>query len=302
MRLATPNGRTPGVCHFLESTLEQRYRKFRKRLKQCQKHGSEQSVHDLRIAIRRFLSLQQVAGQVVERKAVKELGRQLKKHLAVLSPLRDAQVRLACLQAMLDRFPELEGPLQAAQKEEQKLLRRIRRKLEGLKLARIKRLMDKAGKALRQMLKTPDAQTRQFQLLLKARDAAFTVVARRWQEFDATKPKTLHRGRVAFKQFRYLVEALRSVLPGIDARALRQLHDFQQRLGEVQDLEVLLRWLQDFCAEDKSSRAGRLIRVEQELARRRGRKIASFLRTSDRVYQFAIQAGVSQTFAVSPKR
>ena len=52
--------------------------------------------------------------------------------------------------------------------------------------------------------------------------------------------ETIHRTRIAFKRLRYLCELLQPLLPGVTPRRLRQMHDWQTRMGDIQDAEVLL--------------------------------------------------------------
>jgi len=287
---------------FLVGAVNQRWRQFRKALKRCRQKCAEKSVHDLRIAIRRLLSLLELVGGVLGEKAVQEISRRLKKHLDLLSPLRDAQVRLLHLEKLAGQFPELVPLLKAARKEEGNLLRRIRRKVKTIKTGRFKRFVTKAGKEIQKKLQSPGAERREDQALHKAVAAAFGPVAVRWQRFDAADPATLHRGRVAFKKFRYLVEALQPLLPGVGARELRQMHEFQRRMGEIQDLEVLSQWLKEYGAGKKAGASSSTARVQQELARRHQRKIALFLKASDQVYQFASQVGLGQTMGMDSQK
>jgi CHAD domain-containing protein len=51
---------------------------------------------------------------------------------------------------------------------------------------------------------------------------------------------TVHRTRIAFKRFRYMVEALAEQLPSPDRRLLAAMRRYQGRMGVVQDAAVLL--------------------------------------------------------------
>ena len=93
---------------------------------------------------------------------------------------------------------------------------------------------------------------------------------------------TIHRLRVAFKKFRYMVESLQPLLDGISRRRLDQLHDFQTRMGEIQDAEVLRQALNKF--ETKTGiLQGRFL---EALRRRQAKLTDGFIGVADQLFTF----------------
>jgi CHAD domain-containing protein len=71
---------------------------------------------------------------------------------------------------------------------------------------------------------------------------------------DERDTKTIHCTRVAFKEFRYMVEALADCLPIATEHRLEAMHDYQTLMGDVQDAQVLLAAVDKFlCKRDFES-------------------------------------------------
>jgi CHAD domain-containing protein len=51
---------------------------------------------------------------------------------------------------------------------------------------------------------------------------------------------SIHRLRIAFKKFRYVIEVLLPVLPGFPQENLRRMQAYQGRMGDIQDLDILI--------------------------------------------------------------
>ncbi len=55
---------------------------------------------------------------------------------------------------------------------------------------------------------------------------------------------------MAFKKFRYLVELLQPILNGVSREQIRELQLFQSLMGEIQDIEVFQRTIDEFTDDD----------------------------------------------------
>ena len=86
--------------------------------------------------------------------------------------------------------------------------------------------------------------------------------------------RTVHRTRVAFKHYRYMVEAMVECLPGVTPGGLAAMRRFQGVMGSVQDIEVLLteldRFLKKAALDADSAREfrNRLLHQRQQCVRR----------------------------------
>src|SRR5260221_8758584 len=86
---------------FLSESLQARWKRYRKRLRQCQRKFSEEAVHDSRIETRRLLSLMELLGWFLGGDHLKKARRILKHHLNTFDELRDTQVQLIFVGRML---------------------------------------------------------------------------------------------------------------------------------------------------------------------------------------------------------
>jgi CHAD domain-containing protein len=81
---------------------------------------------------------------------------------------------------------------------------------------------------------------------LQAVDDAFLRVKQRYSAADIARPATIHRVRVAFKSFRYMVEIVHPLLRNFPAENIKRMNDYQSLMGEIQDAEVFTQTLADF--------------------------------------------------------
>ena len=96
---------------------------------------------------------------------------------------------------------------------------------------------------------------------------------------------TIHHTRVAFKHFRYMVEALAEHMPAATRERLAALRRYQTMMGDIQDSVVLLAALDKFLRKQavppQSAR-----RFREQLLRRRQRLIQVYLRAADELLAF----------------
>src|ERR1043166_4272584 len=92
----------PRARHTLEGLLDLRWRSYCKAYKRCRKKFSENSVHVLRVEIRRMMSALSLVAAVVPHDPVLDAECELKAHLKALSRLRDTQVQIQAVAEMLE--------------------------------------------------------------------------------------------------------------------------------------------------------------------------------------------------------
>ncbi|MBI5943122.1 MAG: CHAD domain-containing protein [Chloroflexi bacterium] len=226
---------------LLIESLDARWEKYKTQLKACQSKFSEEAVHDLRVAVRRLLSLLILLRVVMRDPRIKKMRRALKDQLDNLDDLRDVQVMLADASENIHSVPVLQPFLEFLQKKEKKLLRKARKEIMSVKIAGLSRRIQKLGKTLASAELT-DLEITLFSVV----DEAYAVVNQRYELVDAGQPATIHRLRVAFKKFRYMIEIIHPILRNSPAEYLKRLHDYQTAMGDIQDMEVTLHELADF--------------------------------------------------------
>jgi CHAD domain-containing protein len=199
---------------------------------------SVESVHEVRVAARRLLAqcaLVETLGQDADLARARV---RLKKFLSGLSECRDVQVQQELYAAWCDRFPGLEPVRRHLRKRERRLARSAARRVRRFKARKVKvwlALVD-------QRCRFPD-QDRKCQRRLSARVMSkarltFQEVSRLVVAVEGDDAEGVHRARVAFKRFRYVVEALSPEWTGRPRRELRRLARFQRQMGRIQDLRV----------------------------------------------------------------
>lgn len=272
------------ACHLAHMIKRTRHR-YRTRLGSCQEHFSQTAVHDLRVETRRALALIDLVQALEVGSSLKKPRKTLKRRLDAFDELRDVQVGLLILEPLLDKFPEaveFEGFLR---ERERTLVAQLRGEIEALKPRRVERMLKSLETdvgAARGAAARPAAV---HAALAPALGAAFQAVATLRQHVRSANSEVIHRTRIAFKSFRYLCELLQPLLPWMTARRLREMHAWQTRMGDIQDIKVLLARMQSAVKRDEVSFEA-VEKLHAALARRLVVLVNQFVRTADRLERF----------------
>jgi len=273
----------PGIC--LAESLSSRWQSYRKQLGACQKNMSVTSVHQLRVATRRLMTCFALLEHVTSDDKVIRAGKKLKRRLKILGELRDVQVQRMFIQQHLGRFGSLNRFHSFLQLRERQLVNNLGRKVHRFKS---RKLREWTLELRRQFTAQADNSTKGERLaanLFEATSDAFTQVIRCSRIIDPVESETIHRTRVAFKKFRYMVELLSPAFTGLGKRELRRLSIYQSRMGNLQDLEILESSLRLFLAEREHMEAS-LVAFLRYLGQRRRRAVRSCLAHADDLFQF----------------
>jgi CHAD domain-containing protein len=217
---------------FLE-ILDQRWITYCAELKNCRAEFSEAAVHDLRVAARRLLASLEMTRILDPHPRLQKVRSALKSLIDEFDELRDAQVMLANIADYIQDVPEL-APLQKdLLRQEKRLLRAAHKEVRNFDLQNLKKWISK------------------IRFCLEAR-LAYATASQRYAQIDAALPATIHRLRLAFKKFRYMMEIIHPFLPGFPVENLTAMHDYQSMMGEIQDAESFLHLL-DLFSEKKTS-------------------------------------------------
>ncbi|MFH0964844.1 MAG: CHAD domain-containing protein [Planctomycetota bacterium] len=268
----------------LQHSLRERSKRLAKRWKTVRRNGDQDAVHDLRVACRRLLSVLDLVRALDERKTYGKMRRNLKSILKHYSRLRDAQVQFETLAAVLPG----DGPLASAYR------RLLDDRIESLRRKTVASTPELDFKLCRKA-------ARKFAAFVEQRrsnqeptgrplsDAAQALVAGLFASFDDSRQQSLHdrttasfhQARIRFKKFRYAVEVLRPILPGVDRAYMERLTALQTAMGAVQDLAVLREHLADFAASPNSPGGRReLARLDEALGRKHERALGAVQRLS----------------------
>jgi CHAD domain-containing protein len=273
-----------GALASLALALKKQWRRYRKRLKRCQNNFSETAVHDSRVETRRLLSLLELLGDFLPPARLKKIRRALKEHLDTFDELRDAQVQLRAVNQLQPAFPAARPFAVWLRERETHFTRKTRRRIKTVESRRLAKSLAACREKLAAQAKAC-SETAANARLLGSANLAFRHTCWLRARINPRDTATIHRTRVAFKRFRYMVEALAAHLPGANRRVLKAMHDYQALMGEIQDAEVLFQTLEQFGAE-RETELKSFRRLRQELLRRRQARIRAYLKASGRALKF----------------
>jgi CHAD domain-containing protein len=241
------NASTLTVNKLLLEALDKRWKNYRTELKRCRDEFSNEAVHDLRIAARRMLALIQLLNSISPRPRLQKLARAFKDQLDEFDDLRDTQVILAEISEMLNEFPQLQKFKYHLQSIEEDLLKTLRKRLKVIDLFDVSKRMRRTRESLE--AETDGTLVSQ---IFQAVDDAFLLAKQRHSWVDTAQPATIHRVRIAFKTFRYMVEIIHPLLDHFPPENLKRMNDYQSLMGEIQDVEVIMQTLADFPTRGSS--------------------------------------------------
>jgi len=297
----------------LATAVRKRWKCYRRELKGCQKKFSEKGVHQFRVETRRLLSLIELLAPFLPVARVNKIRVCLKRHLDTFDNLRDAHVQLSLTRKWCNRFAEASALEEYLKKREKRVHRQTLKDVKRLKTKPLARLINACRKDLKDLMASARTPLLRYSgtataghsrssslatrfppaapgaLLLGAVGSAFQHTSDLRARIDPAKTKTIHRTRVAFKRFRYMVETLSAFLPIASPGRLASMRRYQTLMGDVQDLEVLMQSFENFVRKKKLD-AGKLAlskngrtgeqqgkSFRDELLRRRQRLIGRYL-------------------------
>ncbi len=286
------SAQTADVLKHLGDSLNTQWRRYRKRLKRCQERFSEDAVHDVRVETRRLLSTIELLGAFIPEHDIKKVRRALKRHLDTFDQLRDTQVQLGYVGRMAGTFPDAHAFYDWLRDRKARFTRTTRKAVKHIQTKRLGRCLAAFEKEIRLQRKRISRE-QAFAIVQRAINQAFARVAQLCRHVRADDTKTIHRTRIAFKHFRYMVEALAPLLPAVTEDHRRALRGYQCMMGDIQDMEVLLAALDKFVQKEEVNAASAR-RLKKELVRWRQMLIQIYLNAAGRLRRFWPPPGLRQ--------
>jgi CHAD domain-containing protein len=207
-----------------------------------------------------------------------KISRTFRDQLNGLDNLRDTQVMLAEISEVLNELPQLHEFQKQLQSKEEKMLRALRKKLKKFEPSDLGKRIHKTQKSLEETTNN-QLETQ----VMRAVDDAYLLVKERLGWVDPARAATVHRVRVAFKSFRYMVEIVHLMLKDYPTRNLKRMNDYQTLMGEIQDNEVFMQTLADY-AESASFPDQEPVRHYYE--KRHVEAISAYMKNKNRVDTF----------------
>jgi CHAD domain-containing protein len=195
-----------------------------------------------------------------------------------LDDLRDTQVILAEISESVQHLPQLRGFQKQQRHLEAKLLKNLRKLIKKFQTKELTRRIRKTHESLE--TESPEG----FEVsVMRAVDDAYRLDIQRLELVQQDRPATIHPVRIAFKSFRYVVEMIHSLLDGYPEALLKQMHDYQTRMGDVQDAEVFMQTLRDYA---ESASILDLETVRRYYEHRHAEAIAAYVEAMDELRSF----------------
>jgi CHAD domain-containing protein len=257
------------IAGTLLESFDKRWEKYRAEFKRAREEFSLEAVHDLRVASRRMLALVELLRRLAPGPRLQKLRREFKVQLDGFDELRDTQVMLSEISERLNELPALRPFQEHLARRERKLLKAARKFIDNQDAPSTARCVKKARAQFAAAQDQPPADP----LLIV--DEVFAAAWQRFQSIDPGSAATIHRVRVAFKKFRYMVELVGPLTPGLPEQLSDEMHTYQTLMGEIQDAEVFLHSLDDF-AEDHPELD--LLTVREFYQRRHAETLDSYIK------------------------
>jgi len=276
----TPQALPPDSLKQLSRALKKQWQRYRRDLDLCQKRFSEKSVHQLRVAARRLLSTVELLDPFLSRRQVGEVSECLKRHLDCFDDLRDTQVQLSIVKDLRKDFSGAERFYDWLQKREARFAKQTRKRVGEIETKPLARLVTNCRKEVATRKSSEPGK-----LILRSVERAWLQAQALRARIDAGNTHTIHRTRVAFKKFRYMVELLAERLLPVSKQRLKLMHGYQTLMGNIQDAEVLLLAFDKFMRKKKLD-PGFARRLRAELLRRRKELIRTYLDAAEQLDTF----------------
>jgi CHAD domain-containing protein len=229
---------TVPINEFLMEALDRRWKNYRAELKRCRTEFSNEAVHDLRTAARRMLAFIQLLNYISPRPRLLKLNHAFKEQLDEFDDLRDTQVILADVSETLHELPQLHEFQSYLQEVEKNLLKSLRKRLKVIDLFDVSKWIRRMHESLKK-----ESENNLIVPVLQAVDDAFLRTKQRQKWINPAASTTIHRVRIDFKAFRYMVEIVHPLLKDFPSENLKQMHNYQSLMGEIQDVEVIMQAL-----------------------------------------------------------
>jgi CHAD domain-containing protein len=199
----------------------------------------EDAVHDLRVALRRTRTLLEVGRTVLGCFHADEVRRSLREVHRATGTLRDEEVLLELVMSLGVNRPDVQSWVTARRHRERRLRSAVRRRLREGGLDGGLHLLG----ALLAFRVKPSRDKRVTKFARRAVDERRREVELRRAD-PADDAESLHRLRISYKRLRYTTETFSSALPSDVAALATTAARFQNRIGDLLDVDLAIECVQ----------------------------------------------------------
>jgi len=257
----------------LRGAFDEQWTRWQRSVEACRDHLGHGAVHDLRVGSRRLLSLLDLVRELtdVPRKADERVTATLRSLLDALGPLRDAQNERRRVKHTRGG-PGIQPLRRHLKQREAGYARRARRAVARAGGARVR----KDGARLRAAIVAgarADTPAERRLRLAKVVNLTAAAVRTPLARLDVVKPRSVHRLRIALRQFRYAAELAARLSPASNVSGQATVRALQDRMGSAHDADVLLDRLDRFVRRHPEDAGSALLALRRTLIAERNRQL-----------------------------
>lgn len=244
-------------------------------------------MHDLRVSIRRLRALFRVSRLTCPKIGKPDAVKGLRELMGMLSRFRDLQVQQAMMKPLASRFPCLLEYMDRLRRSEESVRNLLAERLSAFDETLLAGEVEAIAASLDKITEGSKSRAKSAARISDHLSGAHRRLLSLRSATQASDPASIHRLRVAFKKYRYLVEPLAPLSSNPDPSVLFRMHDLQGDMGDIQDLAVLLRGLRSWAAAgDKRRECDPALRT---LARGLDEKIVDFFSKIEQLDSFSFE-------------
>ena len=259
---------------------------FVSQLARTRKRATEKAIHDLRVSIRRLAAVLDVIKIIVSSSNLTKTRKRLKRLLGALSELRDVQVQIVTVRQLAGEFPVLNLFLTLLLVREKQIVRQIHVELRDFHVEQVDPGIIQIEKDLQTVLADPALRDAARAMVLGTLAKTFSRTVQLKPAALSGKGNSIHRLRIAFKRFRYTVEALEAILPNVTGRMKKSMNSYQVRMGNIQDMDVLVSSIRSHAKKHPRADQEQFRKLIEQLLNRRRELVLEFLSSVDELSLF----------------
>lgn len=231
-----------GFKEYCITSLKNSVKIYEVRLRNIIEEYSETNVHDFRVSSRRFIATLNMIYHFFPSPYNKRIRKSAKKHLDVLSRLRDVQVMSIASIKLKIQFPVLFEFLNYLNKLEFELINANKEYFQNVQLWEIQ---DDIFHLIRSMKYDFKDNQPTFDELKKYILQEYKLLIQQKDLVDIDNTETIHKLRIKNKKFRYLIETTQSIFKKAK-KICKILSTQQNKMGAIQDSSVFIKEIQVF--------------------------------------------------------
>ncbi len=252
---STPLTPQAGGNEVVVSRLDELLKGFTFQMANCQMDAAPETVHDLRVVIRRLIAFMDVIRGTVPSKSGREIQEALGSLRNRVNDLRNLQVMVPALEEPSLQGEALESFKVYLQAKIRRQAARVEEKVASFNIMKFIRKVNTLREKLTEIIPSEEPPLKFEENL----DKLFRRVSKRAKGLDAGDPRSFHSLRTALRDFRYRLEVIKPLLPEYPAENIKLLKQAQDALGEVQNRAVFLAVVEDFASRNPEMDTGTLL-------------------------------------------